>query len=86
MEKHHADELQNPFDDSNAVGEDEPTRQPSPEPPYHVFTKAQKRIVVGIIGVAGLFSGLSSNIYFPSQDAIAKARLSKLATTSELPS
>jgi MFS family permease len=27
---------------------------------------------VGVIGVAGLFSGLSSNIYFPSLDAIAK--------------
>lgn len=40
--------------------------------PYHVFPKGRKRFLVGVIGVAGLFSGLSSNIYFPSLDAIAK--------------
>lgn len=40
--------------------------------PYHVFSKGRKRLLVGVIGVAGLFSGLSSNIYFPSLDAIAK--------------
>lgn len=42
------------------------------EQPYHVFPKGLKRFLVGVIGVAGLFSGLSSNIYFPSLDAIAK--------------
>jgi hypothetical protein len=40
--------------------------------PYHLFTKGRKRFLVGVIGAAGLFSGLSSNIYFPSLDAIAK--------------
>lgn len=40
--------------------------------PYHVFPKGRKKFLVGVIGVAGLFSGLSSNIYFPSLDAIAK--------------
>lgn len=40
--------------------------------PYHVFAKGRKKFLVGVIGVAGLFSGLSSNIYFPSLDAIAK--------------
>lgn len=43
-----------------------------PEPPYHVFSKKQKWSVVVMIGVAGLFSGLSSNIYFPALDSIAK--------------
>ncbi|KAF2470878.1 MFS general substrate transporter [Lindgomyces ingoldianus] len=43
-----------------------------PEKPYHVFSKKQKWSVVIMIGVAGLFSGLSSNIYFPSLDAIAR--------------
>lgn len=43
------------------------------EKPYHVFGKRKKWGVVVMIGVAGLFSGLSSNIYFPSLDAIAKA-------------
>ncbi|PTB35136.1 hypothetical protein M441DRAFT_62996 [Trichoderma asperellum CBS 433.97] len=42
------------------------------EQPYHVFPKGLKKFLVGVIGVAGLFSGLSSNIYFPSLDAIAK--------------
>lgn len=40
--------------------------------PYHVFPKGRRRFLVSVIGVAGLFSGLSSNIYFPSLDAIAK--------------
>lgn len=45
-----------------------------PEEPYHVFGPKQKWFVVITIGMAGLFSGLSSNIYFPSLDAIAKVR------------
>ncbi|KAF3025131.1 hypothetical protein E8E14_014676 [Neopestalotiopsis sp. 37M] len=40
--------------------------------PYHVFTSRQRWFVVVIIGAAGLFSGLSSNIYFPALDAIAQ--------------
>ncbi|KAH8693414.1 major facilitator superfamily domain-containing protein [Phaeosphaeriaceae sp. PMI808] len=39
---------------------------------YHVFEKREKWNVVAMIGVAGLFSGLSSNIFFPSLDAISK--------------
>ncbi|KAF0322283.1 major facilitator superfamily transporter [Colletotrichum asianum] len=63
-----ADDARNPFDDSSA--EDTLQEQP-PEPPYHIFTKRQKWFVIVIIGTAGLFSGLSSNIYFPSLDAIS---------------
>ncbi|KAF2994154.1 hypothetical protein E8E13_000278 [Curvularia kusanoi] len=40
--------------------------------PYHVFTSGQKWRVVVLVGAAGLFSGLSSNIYFPALDLIAK--------------
>lgn len=50
------------------------TRPPSPvadEGPYHIFGKKKKWLIVITIGMAGLFSGLSSNIYFPSLDAIA---------------
>lgn len=43
-----------------------------PKEPYHVFSHGKKWSVVILIGVAGLFSGLSSNIYFPALDAIAK--------------
>lgn len=43
--------------------------------PYHVFSHGKKWSIVILIGVAGLFSGLSSNIYFPALDAIAKVSL-----------
>lgn len=46
-----------------------------PEKPYHVYTSSQKWRVVVLVGAAGLFSGLSSNIYFPALDVIAKVRL-----------
>lgn len=49
------------------------------EKPYHMFSLEQKWLVVVLIGVAGLFSGLSSNIYFPALDAIAKVRALKFA-------
>jgi hypothetical protein len=48
------------------------------EPPYHIFSNRKKWVVVWIIGTAGLFSGLSSNIYFPSLDAIAKVSKAKM--------
>lgn len=79
---------QSPFDDSAYPAPDPesdgqratsppPTQTPvdtPPEEPYHVFGPKQKWFVVITIGMAGLFSGLSSNIYFPSLDAIAKVR------------
>ncbi|KAJ0115548.1 major facilitator superfamily transporter [Diaporthe amygdali] len=43
-----------------------------PEELYHVFSRSKKWAIVILIGIAGLFSGLSSNIYFPALDAIAK--------------
>lgn len=49
-----------------------------PEPPFHIFNKKQTWCVVIMIGIAGMFSGLSSNIYFPSLDAISKVKLSAL--------
>lgn len=55
--------------------ESEKTKTPPvPERPFHSFTTSQKWLVISTIGVAGLFSGLSSNIYFPSLDAIATVR------------
>ncbi|KAM5363422.1 hypothetical protein ACJZ2D_011989 [Fusarium nematophilum] len=67
--------IRDPFSDAAAVLEPPPelALQETPEPPHHIFGKKQKWRVIGIIGVAGLFSGLSSNIYFPALDAIAKA-------------
>ncbi|KAL2880629.1 hypothetical protein SGCOL_004003 [Colletotrichum sp. CLE4] len=65
-------EAQNPFDDNSSGDEGTAIQELEPEPPYHVFTKKQKWVVIVIIGVAGLFSGLSSNIYFPALDTIAR--------------
>lgn len=53
------------------------TREPSPaptneagsldtEPPYHFMTKQQKWNIVFFVSLAGAFSPLSSNIYFPA--------------------
>ncbi|KAK0121873.1 hypothetical protein ONS95_010152 [Cadophora gregata] len=42
-----------------------------PEPPYHVFTLGKKKQLVYIVSLAGLFSPLSSNIYFPALGQIA---------------
>ncbi|TQV94703.1 Major facilitator superfamily transporter [Cordyceps javanica] len=40
--------------------------------PFHVYSKRVKWYLVIIVGIAGLFSGLSSNIYLPSLSAIAQ--------------
>ncbi|KAK6853609.1 MFS general substrate transporter [Apiospora arundinis] len=53
------------------IEQNQPTSPPESEKPYHVFPKTYKRVLVAIIGVAGLFSGLSSNIYFPALETIA---------------
>lgn len=42
-----------------------------PNPPYHVFSMARKKQLVYIVSLAGLFSPLSSNIYFPALGDIA---------------
>jgi len=42
------------------------------EAPYHVFTTRKKWQLVYIVSLAGLFSPLSSNIYFPALGAIAE--------------
>ena len=41
------------------------------EPPYTTFSKAQKRWVVLIVAFAGMFSPLSSFIYYPATNALA---------------
>jgi len=48
---------------------------PSPSP-YHVFERRKKWQLVLIVSLAGLFSPLSSNIYFPALGAIAEVFLS----------
>lgn len=47
------------------------------EAPYHVFTTSKKWQLVLIVSLAGLFSSLSSNVYFPAIPDIAKASLTE---------
>ncbi|KAK6827642.1 MFS general substrate transporter [Apiospora arundinis] len=64
------------------IEENQSTSPPESEKPYHVFPKTYKRVLVAIIGVAGLFSGLSSNIYFPALETIASNLNISLADVS----
>jgi hypothetical protein len=47
----------------------------SPEPPYHVFSRSKKKQLVYLVSLAGLFSPLSSNIYFSAMGIISKVCL-----------
>lgn len=60
----------------NKPEEKDPGKQP--EAPFHILSGSQKRMLVFLISLAGLFSPLSSNIYFPALDAVAKVRSSIL--------
>lgn len=41
-------------------------------PPYTVFSKSQKRFIVFMVALAGFFSPLSANIYFPALNTLAR--------------
>lgn len=79
-------EKKNPFVDSNDSSRVQTPlpqeKEAKQEKPYHVFSKKQTWFVVVIIGAAGLFSGLSSNIYFPSLAQIANELNVSLGTVS----
>ncbi|KAH6665357.1 major facilitator superfamily transporter [Plectosphaerella plurivora] len=73
-------DFRDPFADSCTT---EPVSVPEPvEQDYHIFTRRQKWLVILIIGGAGLFSGLSSNIYFPALQQIANDLKVSLGTVS----
>ncbi|KAK4187908.1 major facilitator superfamily domain-containing protein [Podospora australis] len=52
------------------------------EQPYHVFSKREKWVAVWIVSLAGLFSPLSSNIYFPALGDISRHINSPIAMVS----
>ncbi|CAG8956905.1 hypothetical protein HYFRA_00012360 [Hymenoscyphus fraxineus] len=68
--------IEDPFDDHHAIRNFEEKKQREQpkfeEEPYHIATRKEKWVIIITISVAGLFSGLSSNTYFPLLDAIAK--------------
>ena len=45
---------------------------PAPSIPYSTFTKSQKRLIVFLIAFAGMFSPLSSFIYYPAITSLSK--------------
>ena len=66
--------VKNPFNQSSTPPP-EPEKAnttPTKEPPYHISTPRQKKLLVYIVSLAGLFSPLSSNIYTPALDTIAR--------------
>lgn len=70
------------FDDPTTPTAPPQLEKQKPEPPYHIFTLRQKKLLVYIVSLAGLFSPLSSNIYFPALDTIAKVRRARLRTAN----
>ncbi|KAJ5845279.1 hypothetical protein N7534_008948 [Penicillium rubens] len=46
--------------------------QATASPPYHVFTRSRKLLMVIIVSFAAIFSPLSSNIYFPALSDVAE--------------
>lgn len=57
---------------SNVIGEASPrTTVETEEPPYSVLSAKQKLHLVLLVSVAGSFSPLSSNIYFPAVETIS---------------
>jgi hypothetical protein len=75
-----------PSDESH-FSSDSIDEKTQPEPPYHVFSLAKKKQMVYIVSLAGLFSPLSSNIYFPALGQISKVsaslKLFRLNLTSQ---
>jgi hypothetical protein len=49
-----------------------------PEPPYHVFPSGKKKTLMYLAAVAGMFSSLSANIYFPALGQISRVCMSSL--------
>lgn len=48
-----------------------------PEPPYHVLPHGKKKTMMYLAAIAGMFSSLSANIYFPA--------LGQISTVSQSP-
>ncbi|TDZ35591.1 Itaconate transport protein [Colletotrichum spinosum] len=61
-----------PFDDAHVVEDQDDGTATGQDEPFSVFPNRQKWVIITVIGLAGFFSGLSSNIYNPSLDAISK--------------
>jgi hypothetical protein len=68
------------FDETSELENEEESIDPSmvkqePDPSLHLFSIRKKKAIIHLMAVAALFSPLSSNIYFPAIESIAKANL-----------
>ena len=61
---HHIDDTDNTTSGSTTPRDE--------EPPYHIYSRRQKWVLVCLVSFAGLLSPLSSNIYFPAIDTISQ--------------
>lgn len=43
------------------------------EPPYSIYTRNEKWVIVTLTSLSGLFSPLTANVYFPAIPAISRA-------------
>ncbi|KAL1889085.1 multidrug transporter [Sporothrix stenoceras] len=57
---------------TTGVLEDLSTLPPPPPPPYHVYSRHEKWVMVGLVAVTGLYSPLPANIYFPALPTLAQ--------------
>jgi hypothetical protein len=46
-----------------------------PEPPYHVFPRTKKKMLMYLAAIVGMFSSLSANIYFPALGQISRVNI-----------
>ncbi|RGP81142.1 mfs multidrug [Fusarium longipes] len=60
------------FTGTDVEDQTQPRTSNGAEPPYNVFSKHKKWILVYLVSLGGSFSALSSNIYFPAIDSISK--------------
>jgi len=60
---------------SSANSSYEPEKTLLQEPPYNVFSNKKQKALLLLASVAGVFSSLSSNIYFPALGIISKVSL-----------
>ncbi|GLA28380.1 hypothetical protein AnigIFM63309_008657 [Aspergillus niger] len=58
-------------DSATPVQSNTSTGVATPEPPYSIFDKRQKWLIIIIVSTAATFSGFASNIYFPALPTIA---------------
>jgi hypothetical protein len=61
-----------PSSDSAAVAPEQEGENVAPEPPFSIFSSRQKLFITTMASLAALFSPISTVIYYPALDTLAK--------------